>query len=190
MISLRHIYEPYRQFAGAVAVALLSALQWYVWMSWDTGYQTDPVTGEVSGPYEAWQVAGCALSLLVVFVGALLFGIRPLWASTALTLAFTAAWTATAAADDETGMYGVGTIMLLFGLAAATAAVSLVFIGIRRLRPPPPPPICIVTGPVNPPSAPSGSGQRLLGPRGQGGDQVGGGGHVGDEVDGLAGPDR
>lgn len=128
-----------RQIAGALVVALLSALQWYVWMAWDTGYRTDPVTQQTSGPYEAWQVAGCAVSLLVVFVGALMLGVRPLWASAALTLAFTAAWTATASANDETGMYGVGTIMLLFGLTAATATVSLVVTGLRRLRSPRPP---------------------------------------------------
>jgi hypothetical protein len=125
-----------RQVAGALTVALLSALQWYAWMAWDTEYQTDPVTQLETGPYEAWQVAGCAVSLLVVFVGALLLGVRPLWASAALTLAFTAAWTTTAAANDITGMYGVGMIMLLFGLTVATAAVSLVVTGLRSLRSP------------------------------------------------------
>jgi hypothetical protein len=127
---------PIRQIVGALVVAALSALQWYAWMAWDTEYQTDPVTQVASGPYEAWQVAGCAVSLLVVFVGALLLGVRPLWASAALTLAFTAAWTATAAPEDSTGLYGVGMIMLLIGLAAATTTVSLVVAGLRRLRPP------------------------------------------------------
>ncbi|GID96336.1 hypothetical protein ACFQFC_08630 [Amorphoplanes digitatis] len=121
-----------RQIAGAFVVALLSAVQWYVWMAWDTEYQTDPVTQVTSGPYEAWQVVGCGVSLLVVFVGALLLGARPLWASAALTLAFTAAWTTTAAAEDSTGMYGVGTVMLLVGLASATAVVSLVVTALRR----------------------------------------------------------
>ncbi|MEU7905035.1 hypothetical protein [Actinoplanes sp. NPDC049118] len=121
-----------RQIAGALVVALLSASQWYVWMAWDTEYQTDPVTQVSSGPYEAWQVAGCAVSLLVVFVGALLLGVRPLWASAALTLAFTAAWTATAAPADSTGMYGVGMIMLLAGLTAATSATASVVAGLRR----------------------------------------------------------
>jgi hypothetical protein len=126
--------RPRFQVLGALAVAALSALQWYAWMAWDTEYQTDPVTQVSSGPYEAWQVAGCAAALLVVFVGALLSGVRPLWASAAMTLSFTAAWTATAAPADSTGLYGVGMIMLLAGLAAATAAVSLVIGGLRRLR--------------------------------------------------------
>jgi hypothetical protein len=32
-------------------------------------------------------------------------------------------------------MYGVGMILLLFGLAAATSVVSLVVLGIRRMWP-------------------------------------------------------
>ncbi|MET8151497.1 hypothetical protein ACIBSW_20335 [Actinoplanes sp. NPDC049668] len=126
----------FRQIAGAFVVALLSALQWYVWMAWDTEYQTDPVTQVSSGPYEAWQVVGCAASLLVVFVAALLLGARPLWASAALTLAFTAAWTATASATDSSGLYVVGTVMVLAGLAATTTVVSLVVTALRRPRSP------------------------------------------------------
>jgi hypothetical protein len=121
------------QLVGALAVAAVSAGAWYGWLGWDSTYQIDPTTQVASGPYEAWQVIGCALSLLVVFVGALLAGVRPLVASAALTLAFTAAWTATAAPRDETGLYGVGMILLLVGLTMATAVVSLVVLGLRRL---------------------------------------------------------
>jgi hypothetical protein len=124
--------SPGFQATGALAVAVLSAALWFAWMGWDTQYQVDPHTQVASGPYETWQVAGCVVSLLVVFVGALLAGLRPLWASVALTVAFTAAWTATASADDETGLYGVGTILLLLGLSAATTVVSLVVLGLRR----------------------------------------------------------
>jgi hypothetical protein len=123
---------PWFQASGALAVAVLSAVLWFAWMGWDTQYQVDPVSQVTSGPYEAWQVIGCVLSLLVVFVGALLAGVRALWASAALTVAFTAAWTATAASTDETGLYGVGTILLLLGLAAGTTVVSLVVLGLRR----------------------------------------------------------
>jgi hypothetical protein len=123
---------PWFQASGALAVAVLSALLWFAWMGWDTQYQIDPVTQVASGPYEAWQVIGCVVSLLVLLVGALLAGVRALWASAALTLAFTAAWTATAAADDETGLYGVGAILVLVGLSAGTAVVSLVVLGLRR----------------------------------------------------------
>jgi hypothetical protein len=121
------------QIAGASAVAVLAALAWFAWMGWDSQYQVDPVTQVASGPYEAWQVIGCAISLLVLLVGALLAGVRPVPASAALTVAFTAAWTATVAPGDETGMSGVGTTLLLCGLTAATMVVSSAFVGLRRL---------------------------------------------------------
>ena len=120
------------QVLGVLAVALLSALSWVAWMGWDHQYQVDAATGVESGPYEAWQAIGCALSLLVLFVGALLVGVRPWLACAALTVAFTAAWTAQAAPDDETGMYGVGMIMLLVGLGLATIVVSAVTRGLQN----------------------------------------------------------
>lgn len=77
-------------------------------------------------------MVGCALSLLVLFVGALLAGVRPVPASAALTLAFTATWTAEAAPQDETGMYGVGMLMLLVGLSVGTILVSVATLGLRE----------------------------------------------------------
>jgi hypothetical protein len=52
-------------------------------------------------------------------------------ASAALTLAFTAAWTAEAAPNDVTGLYGVGMLMLLVGLSIGTIVVSVVTLGLR-----------------------------------------------------------
>jgi hypothetical protein len=125
---------PFTQVIGTAAVAVLAALSWYGWMAWDHEYQTDPVTGVASGPYETWQVIGCALTLLAIFIGAVVAGVRPVLVSVALTVAFTAAWTATAAAEDLTGMYGVGTIMLLVGLGLATTVASVVTVAIRGRR--------------------------------------------------------
>jgi hypothetical protein len=119
------------QVVGVLIVAAGSALSWLTWLGWDHQYQQDPVTGVWSGPYEAWQVVGCALSLLALFVAALLGGVRPVPASAALTLAFTAAWTAEAAPQDVTGLYGVGMLMLLVGLGIGTTVVSVVTLGLR-----------------------------------------------------------
>jgi len=120
------------QVAGGLTVAVLSAGSWWAWMGWDHEYLIDPLTQTASGPYETWQVVGCAGSLLVVLVAALLLGVRWFVASPVMTVAFTAAWTATAAAADDTGMYGVGTIALLVGLAVGTAAVSMCVLALRR----------------------------------------------------------
>ena len=52
-----------RSVAGVLAVAVLTAATWWLWLSWNTGYRFDPVTGERSGPYSAWQVIVCVLCL-------------------------------------------------------------------------------------------------------------------------------
>lgn len=122
------------QALGAALVAALSALVWFAWLGRDDEYQVDPVTGMESGPYEAWQIAGCGISLLILLVAAELAGVRALPASTALTLGFTAAWTVQAARSDTTGLYAVGSIMLLAGLCVATAMVSGAVAGIRDRR--------------------------------------------------------
>ncbi|WP_436523063.1 hypothetical protein [Actinoplanes sp. HUAS TT8] len=122
------------QVGGTVGVAVLAALSWFGWMGWDGQYQTDPVSGVESGPYAAWQVAGCAVTLLAVFAGAVAAGVRPLFVSVALTVAFTAAWTVTAAARDTTGLFAVGAVFLFVGLGVATLVASLIAIAIRDRR--------------------------------------------------------
>ncbi len=120
-----------RQAVGGLGVAVLSAVSWFAWMGWDTGYDVDPVTQTSSGPYQAWQVVGCGVTLLLVLVGALLLGVRPLVACAAMTVAFTAAWTTTAASADETGLFVVGAVLVLLGLTATTAVVAWVTTRIR-----------------------------------------------------------
>lgn len=119
------------QVVGTLVVAALSALSWVAWLGWDDQYQVDPETGVSSGPYEAWQVIGCALTLLVLFAGALLLRVHALPAAVALTVAFTAAWTAQAASTDETGLYMVGAVLLVFGLAVGTALVAAMILVFR-----------------------------------------------------------
>ncbi|GIE79192.1 hypothetical protein Aph02nite_51420 [Actinoplanes philippinensis] len=126
------------QGLAGVLVALLSALTWFAWLGWDDEYQTDPVTGVESGPYEAWQVAGCAVSLLILLVVVELAGARPLPASIGLTLGFVAAWTADAARSDTTGLFGVGALMLFLGLTIGSAMVSGLVVGLRDRRGPRP----------------------------------------------------
>lgn len=124
--------RPAFQVIGFLTVAALSVLLWWGWLGWDTQYQVDAATNEASGPYQAWQVIGCALSLLILLVSAVLAGLRPLFASAALTLAFTTAWTAQAATTDDTGLYIVGALLLFVGLAAASLLVSFVTARVRR----------------------------------------------------------
>jgi hypothetical protein len=123
---------PAWQVLGGLGVAVLSAAAWFGWMGWDTEYDVDPVTQVSSGPYEAWQVLGCGVTLLLVLVGALLLGVRAVVACAAQTVAFTAAWTATAATADDSGLFVVGAVLVLLGLATATAVVAVVTNRLRR----------------------------------------------------------
>lgn len=98
-----------------LALAVLAAADWWVWLGTDSGYQRDPETGVTSGPYETPQVVGCAVVLIVL---AVLFR---RWLTngavvTTVTLGFTVPWTVHAATRDSTGLFGVGTVMLLVGI--------------------------------------------------------------------------
>lgn len=110
-----------------ITVGLLAAgcfAAYWAWLGWDNTYQTDPQTGVASGPYETWQVAGCVLTLAAIAITA---GIarRATLAVATMPPAFTAAWAIPAAAEDETGLYGVGAIMILVGMLAGSAVLAL-----------------------------------------------------------------
>lgn len=92
-------------------------------MAWDSEYQVDPTTGTVSGPYQAWQVLGCAACLVVLCVAA----IAELPARLVVPIipaAFTAAWSWTAASGDTTGLWGVGALLVFVGTLLGTGVVA------------------------------------------------------------------
>jgi membrane protein DedA with SNARE-associated domain len=115
-----------------IAAATLAA-GWY-WLARDTEYQTDPATGISSGPYEAWQVAACVLSLAVVAaVGGAL--VRPWLVAATMAVSATALFATVAAPRDETGLWVVGAVMTAGGVTASTAAVAYgAWFGRRALR--------------------------------------------------------
>jgi hypothetical protein len=114
-----------RALGGGVALAAATVACWYLWLGRDTDYQTD-AAGDTTGPYTTGQVAGCVLTLLALAVFAVLLRV-PVWiVIVAMTVSFTAAWTAQAAGTDETGMYGVGAILVFLGMAVGTTLFALV----------------------------------------------------------------
>ncbi|WZH53144.1 MAG: hypothetical protein PIR53_03910 [Nocardioides alkalitolerans] len=127
--------RPLRDLAWGLGVAVLSAAAWFGWMGWDDEYQVDPVTDVASGPYEAWQVVGCAVTLLVVGVVAARWW-RPFAAAIVLSVAFTVAWSVTSAAEDDTGLWGVGAVLVLVGTSAASLLVAAVVAAIATAREP------------------------------------------------------
>ena len=122
-----------RNAAGAAGIAAASVAAYWGWLGWDTEYQVDPVTHVESGPYEAWQVIGCVLTLVVVAaVAALVF---PPWlVATAMTVGFTGAWAVRAATSDESGLWIIGGIAVFVGTALGSTVVSVLVRAVRGAR--------------------------------------------------------
>lgn len=118
---------------AALLTAACFAAYWG-WLGWDKTYQVDPLTGVASGPYESWQVVGCALTLVLV---AMVAGLarQAAVAMVVMPCAFTIAWSMPARATDESGLWAVGAIMTFFGIAAGVAVVAplLTLLGSRLL---------------------------------------------------------
>ena len=114
-----------------VTAAVLSVLAWAGWLGWDSEYQIDPATGVASGPYEAWQVVGCVITLLVAAVVAGLAA-SPAVAAAWVTVPFTLAWAVSAGRDDETGLFLVGAVLIAGGLYLGSWAVAAVGAAVTR----------------------------------------------------------
>lgn len=100
----------------------LSALFWMSWLGWDTGYDVDPVTGNSTGPYQVWQVAGFVVCVALQAV-LLQRHVQWLLAAGAMSLGITAA-AAVSFSRDDSGLAAVGLALILLGSLAGTLAVS------------------------------------------------------------------
>ncbi|MEO6088593.1 MAG: hypothetical protein ABIQ18_36320 [Umezawaea sp.] len=121
---------PARSLLTALGLAALAVGTWWLFLGLDTTRDVDPVTGSTTGPYEAPQVIGCAVVLiLLVAAGA---STLPAWlAVTAVALPFTAAWSVHAATSDDSGLWVVGGALVLAGTVCGGALVAALT---RRLR--------------------------------------------------------
>lgn len=128
-----------RLVGTAVALGLFAAAMWFAWLGWDHEYYQ--VDGVAQGPYRAWQVFGCGLSIAAASVLAYL-RVRGVWAifvlAAAAVIGFAVPWALDAASTDDSGLWVVGLLFLLVGgglglvtlLVVSAAATSL-----RRPRP-------------------------------------------------------
>lgn len=112
-----------RRLVGAAALALVAASCWWAWTAWDRL------------PYDGWQVAGCVLCL--VATAGVAAGRLPAWIVVPVVpVAFTAAWSATASAQDTSGLWAVGAILVFTGtLLGAAVVVAAVRWTTRRRAP-------------------------------------------------------
>ncbi|MGW4940364.1 hypothetical protein ACWEOZ_02070 [Actinoplanes sp. NPDC004185] len=121
-----------RALSGLLALAAATVFTWWAWLGRDTTKTLDPATGNYSGPYTTAQVAGAVLTLAALLIAAVLLRVPALPAAAVMTVAFTAAWTVQAAGEDETGLYLVGTFLVLAGMTAGTTVVALLTARLRR----------------------------------------------------------
>lgn len=116
---------------GSATVGLLSAggatLTYVAVLGWDRAYDRDPATGNLSGPYDVWQLAACAAALALLAAA----GGRARRASVstgALTVAFTVAWSVGAATLKTSGpnLWPIGAALLAPAVFAWTLPFSLI----------------------------------------------------------------
>ncbi|MFF9085883.1 hypothetical protein ACF1BE_05620 [Streptomyces sp. NPDC014991] len=122
-------HTPVRRFLAFLVPAVAASAAWAAWLGWDRHRDVHP-DGTTTGPYEAWQVAGLVLTLLVP-VG---------WAAArghvaGAVLGTTAGLTVTACLDwsgDSSGLFLVGVTLVMLGGLAGTAVVTTVVRAVRR----------------------------------------------------------
>lgn len=90
--------QPAQTTATAALLAAATALDYALFLGWDQVEDRDPATGALTGPYGAWQVAGCLLVLLALGLWAARHR-QPLVVFT-VPLVFTLCW----AVDAATGL--------------------------------------------------------------------------------------
>lgn len=121
---------------ATLATALAALALWAAWLGWDQHRDVHP-DGSTTGPYEAWQVIGLVLTLLVPVYWAAArgyFADAVLGTSAGLTVAAFYDWS-----DDSSGLYVIGVGMVMIGSLAVTAGVTAVVAAVHRDRPPAPP---------------------------------------------------
>ncbi|WP_418957631.1 hypothetical protein [Streptomyces tritici] len=114
-----------------LAAAVAAAASWAAWLGWDQLRDVHP-DGSVSGPYEAWQVIGLAVTLLVIG-GAAAFKEWYVAAVLGTTAGVTAAsfhdWS-----DDGSGLFVIGVGMIMIGTGVVATAVTAVIAAWHRRR--------------------------------------------------------
>jgi hypothetical protein len=125
----RRRLKPIPQLVAGLLLAGVTAALWAAWLGWDQRRDVH-ADGSTTGPYEAWQVIGLVLSLLVPvywaaarrhFIGAVL-GV-----TAGLTVSAFYDWS-----DDASGLFVIGVGMVMVGSFAVTTAVAAVVASVNR----------------------------------------------------------
>ncbi|MEU7034941.1 hypothetical protein ABZ958_14795 [Streptomyces sp. NPDC046237] len=121
------------QFLVTLVLALVTSAVWAAWLGWDQHRDVHP-DGSTTGPYEAWQVIGLVLTLLVPVYWAASrrhFAGAVLGTTVGLTVAAFHDWS-----DDASGLFVIGVGMVMVGSSVVTAGASAVIAYATRGRGP------------------------------------------------------
>ncbi|WP_039932981.1 hypothetical protein [Streptomyces viridochromogenes] len=125
----RGLLKPLPQLLPILVLAGVSAAMWAAWLGWDQHRDVQP-DGSTTGPYEAWQVIGLVLTLLVPVCWAAsrrhIAG-AVLGTTVGLTVAAFYDWS-----DDASGLFVVGVVLVMSGTLGVTALVSVVTASVKR----------------------------------------------------------
>ncbi|MFF7388572.1 hypothetical protein ACFZAE_08985 [Streptomyces scabiei] len=118
---LQHLLKASSPLLPTLVSAVASVTLWALWLGWDQRRDLHP-DGSSTGPYEAWQVIGLVLTLLVPVY----------WAASRRHVAGAVIGTTTGLAvasfydwsDDASGLFVIGVGMVTLGTAAVTTGVS------------------------------------------------------------------
>ncbi|MFD3654867.1 hypothetical protein [Streptomyces sp. NPDC058620] len=111
-----------------LVLAVMTLAVWAAWLGWDQHRDVQP-DGSETGPYEAWQVIGLALTLLAPVYWAAsrryLAG-AVLGVPAGLTVAAYYDWS-----DDSSGLFMVGVGMIMVGSLVVTGVASAVIASVK-----------------------------------------------------------
>ncbi|MET8805111.1 hypothetical protein [Streptomyces sp. NPDC004546] len=117
------LMRPLAHLLPILVLAGLSLAAWVVWLGWDQHRDVHP-DGSTTGPYEAWQVIGLVLTLLVPVCWAASrrhLAAAVLGPTVGLTLAAYYDWS-----DDSSGLFVIGVGLVMIGSLVTTVIVSAV----------------------------------------------------------------
>ncbi|MEV5883591.1 hypothetical protein AB0L74_12860 [Streptomyces sp. NPDC052020] len=123
----RRKYAP--ETVVALAVTAVTLAVWAGWLGWDQRSDVHP-DGTTTGPYEAWQVIGLVLTLLVTVWWAAsrrFFAGAVVGTTAGLGVASFYDWS-----DDGSGLFVIGVMLIAAVSLAATTALSAVIAALTR----------------------------------------------------------
>ena len=116
-----------------VALVVVLAVAYQGFLGWDTEYDVDPVTGAQSGPYQSWQVVGLGVAAVIAVALATWFG-EPVTAWLVSVGVLSWLWARDASATDDSGLWGVGLMLLVPGLLIGLGAVVAITTAARSME--------------------------------------------------------